>query len=141
MIYSMKISEEKRERLLREIKFHTSRSSGPGGQNVNKVSTKVELLFKVNESELFDDKEKYLINTKLRNRINFEGVLRVEVQQTRSQLKNKEIAIEHFYELLEQSLVVPKKRKPTKPSKQAKLRRLQSKKMNSEKKARRRFDY
>ena len=93
----MKISEEKRERLLREIKFHTSRSSGPGGQNVNKVSTKVELLFKVNESELFDDKEKYLINTKLRNRINFEGVLRVEVQQTRSQLKNKEIAIEHFY--------------------------------------------
>ncbi len=137
----MYLTKEIKDRLLREVKYQTSRSSGPGGQNVNKVSSKVELFFDINASTCFDESQKVLIFEKLKNRINFEGKLRVEVQQTRSQLQNKVLSGEVFFELLERALTIQKKRLPTKPSKNARLRRLKSKRMISEKKVRRRKDF
>jgi ribosome-associated protein len=118
-----------------EFDFITSRSSGSGGQNVNKVSTKVELRFQVANSALLDDDEKVLIQQKIALKINQEGFLRVVVQETRSQLQNKEIAVKKFYEILEKAFIVPKPRKKAKPSKKAIEERLTEKKKNAAKKA------
>jgi ribosome-associated protein len=117
-----------------EFTFITSRSGGPGGQNVNKVSTKVMLCFHVNDSELLTEDEKELINLKLANKINVEGVLQITSQSERTQLANKERCIEKFYVLIKQALTVAKKRKRTKPSKTAVQKRLDEKKKQAEKK-------
>lgn len=117
-----------------ELKFRTSRSSGPGGQSVNKVSTKVELLFDVWNSNVLTIEQKEIISIKLKNRINSEGILQISSDETRSQLKNKEIVVERFYGLLEEALKPVKKRKPTKPSKSSKEKRLKTKKIKSDKK-------
>lgn len=125
-----------------ELKFSASRSGGPGGQNVNKVSTKIELRFNVSISELLTPKEKEIIISKLENKINKEGELVLVSQSERSQLANKEKAIEKFYSLLRKALTPQKKRKATKPSKAAKEKRLESKRIKSEKKTLRKgFDY
>jgi|ERR1019366_128712 ribosome-associated protein len=124
-----------------EFSFKTSRSSGAGGQNVNKVSTKVELDFDVLNSTLLTVDQKITIFKKLDNRITKEGVLQIIVQAERSQSGNKEIAIGKFYELIHKCFVVQKKRRPTKPSKGSKERRLKSKKINSEIKKLRKGDY
>ncbi len=124
-----------------EFTFKASRSGGAGGQNVNKVSTKVELNFDVLNSALLTEEQKQIILTKLQNRINKEGVLQIIVQEERSQLGNKEIAIKKFYELIQKSFVVQKKRKATKPSKSSKQKRLNSKKRNSEIKNLRKKDW
>ena len=117
------------------ITFKTSRSSGSGGQHVNKVSTKVDLSFDLWASDGFDQDEKQIIQMKLKNRISQNGILHVVCQSTRSQTKNKEKAIEKLLHLLEEALVVPKKRKKKKPSKREKELRLERKKRNSQKKA------
>lgn len=121
----------------KEFTFNTSRSGGPGGQNVNKVSTKVELRFNVIESVLLRADEKEIILEKLGNKINKDGELILVSQSERSQLANKEKVIEKFYNLLSKALSPKKERKPTKQTKQSKEKRLQKKKVNSEKKSRR----
>lgn len=115
-----------------EIYFKTSRSSGSGGQNVNKVSTKVELNFDVVNSKLLTEDQRQIIFSKLKNRINKEGVLKIVVQETRSQFENKEIALRKFRILLAACFFKPKKRIRTKASKGSKEKRLTSKKKNSE---------
>jgi ribosome-associated protein len=116
----------------REFEFITSRSSGAGGQNVNKVSTKVMLCFKVHESVLLTDEEKELISDKLANKINSEGVLQIVSQTERTQLGNKEKCVEKFYLLIKKALTIPKIRKKIKPSKAAIQERLDAKKRTSD---------
>lgn len=120
-----------------EFRFVTSRSSGPGGQNVNKVSTKVELRFDIPGSILLTDDEKEILQTLLQNKINTEGILITVSQSERSQLKNKEKAVAKFYSLLKKALTPKKKRKPSKPTLASKEKRLEEKKQTAEKKARR----
>ncbi|MDQ3190999.1 MAG: aminoacyl-tRNA hydrolase [Bacteroidota bacterium] len=119
---------------LPELKFKTSRSGGSGGQNVNKVSTKVELNFDVLNSVLLHAHQKIKVLKRLEKRITKEGILQIIVQTERTQLGNKRLAIEKFHELIKKSLIEKKKRKPTKPGKAAKEKRLKEKKMQGEKK-------
>lgn len=121
-----------------EISFKTARSGGSGGQNVNKVETMAEALWPVGNSIFFTEEEKIRIQEKLRNKINKAGYLHVRCGETRSQLENKLIAVSKLTELVEKSLLIPKKRKATKPSKAAKEKRLESKKKESLKKELRR---
>ena len=111
-----------------ELFFTASRSSGSGGQNVNKVSTKVELHFDVMNSKLLTDEQKQLIFLKLKNHINKDGILKVTVQETRSQFENKEIALKKFHSFIAFSFQRPKKRIRTKATKSSKEKRIQQKK-------------
>ncbi|MCK5846662.1 MAG: aminoacyl-tRNA hydrolase [Bacteroidales bacterium] len=120
-----------------EFVFSFSRSSGPGGQNVNKVNTKVELRFNINNSTILSEYEKSIIISKLTKQISNDIELIVISQATRSQLSNKENAILKFYEIINTALKPQKKRKPTTVSKTAKEKRLKNKKVISEKKLRR----
>ena len=122
---------------LPELTLTASRSSGPGGQHVNKVSTKVELRFNVMESDLLTAEEKEIIRIKLASKMNLEGEIILVCQSERSQLQNKEKVIEKFYVLLSRALTPVKKRKPTKPSRAAIEKRLEKKRLQSEKKDRR----
>lgn len=123
----------------KELNFKTSRSSGAGGQNVNKVETSVTVLWKVAESEFFNDRQKELVQTKLKNRINAEGFLFLTVSESRTQLMNKNKAIEKILEIVAKSLIIPKTRIATKPSRAKKEKRLDTKKKLSEKKENRKF--
>ncbi len=114
------------------------RSSGAGGQHVNKVSSKVALTFDLNGSEALSDNEKERIVLKLSNRLTKENLLLLQSEESRSQHKNKEIVIGRFMNIIENALRVPKKRKKTKPSRSAVERRLKSKLRTAQKKAYRR---
>src|ERR1700755_3358727 len=113
--------------LQKETFYKTSRSGGKGGQNVNKVSSKVELLFSVNNSALFNDEEKQLLNDKLQSRFNKDGYVQVICDEERSQYLNKEKALERLILLLTKALHKPKIRKAVKVSKAAKMARLEKK--------------
>ncbi|MEZ4851272.1 MAG: alternative ribosome rescue aminoacyl-tRNA hydrolase ArfB [Bacteroidia bacterium] len=124
-----------------ELNFTFSRSGGKGGQNVNKVSTKAHLQFEVEKSQLLTDYQKTVISEKLRNQISQEGVLQLSCDETRSQLKNKEIVTERFFHLVKQALTPAKKRKKTNIPRSVKEKRLKDKKIKSEKKANRRKNW
>ncbi len=124
----------------KELLFNASRSSGPGGQNVNKVSTKVELRFNIAHSVILTEEEKEILLIRLQKKINTDGFLVIVSQSERTQFKNKEKTIEKFYSLISKSLTPVKKRKPTLPNSSAKEKRLEEKKMKAEKKSRRKFE-
>lgn len=130
----MIFSEEIIKRLQNESTFSATRSSGPGGQNVNKVNTRVELRFPVEESSVFSEKEKHLIHAKLANRINSEGELLLFSESERSQLANKQKVFERFILLLKNALTPKKKRIKTRPTASSKQKRLDKKKINAQKK-------
>ena len=125
------------EAILNELTFKAVRSSGSGGQHVNKVSSKIELSFSVSESLIFDADQKERLLDKLQNRLTKQGVLILQCNESRSQHKNKTLVIKRFLSLITEALRIQKKRKPTKVPKAAIRKRLKSKRNQSEKKANR----
>ena len=125
-------TEEARERIPEsEFIFLASRSSGPGGQNVNKVSTKVEVRFNLQQSDYLSEAEKELILNKLGRRIKMSGELIVRSQSERSQFRNRQKAIEKIYILLSAALTQKPERKATVPTKKSRMERLEEKQKRS----------
>jgi len=120
-----------------EFVFNATRSSGPGGQHVNKVSTRIELRFDVTGSKLLRDEEKEIILDKLANRISKDGKLQLVSQTERSQYDNKLKAIEKFNLLVRKALAPVRKRKKTVPTARSRVKRLEGKQLLSVKKTRR----
>jgi ribosome-associated protein len=134
-------NELKTRKLEGEFVFLTSRSGGPGGQNVNKVSTKVELRFNISSTTLFSDEEKILIRKKLKNKITKDSELILVSQSGRTQLLNKQNVIEKFYNLVAKALTIPVKRRATRPTISSQVKRIETKKFRGQvKMTRRRFD-
>lgn len=122
------------EGLRKEVNYKTSRSSGAGGQHVNKVSTRVELIFNISTSTIFTEEQKDILLIKLDNRLTKEGLLRLQCDETRSQIRNKEIVFERFILLITNAMKPKKERKPTKPTKSSIEKRLAEKRIKSAKK-------
>src|SRR5690606_25432879 len=99
-----------KDALLNELTFKATRSSGAGGQHVNKVSSKVELIYNLEMSSVFNEDQKERLQNKFQNRLTKEGVFILQCDESRSQHKNKELVIKRFLELIEKNLIVPKKR-------------------------------
>lgn len=131
-----------KEIILKELQFKALKSSGAGGQHVNKVSSKVVLMFDLLNSNGLSEIEKERVLLKLRNRLTKDQLLLMQCDEARSQHKNKALVIKRFFEVLKKALQVTKKRKPTKPAKAVNEKRLKSKKIKAEKKTNRKFrDY
>ncbi|HAY33407.1 MAG TPA: aminoacyl-tRNA hydrolase [Bacteroidetes bacterium] len=128
-----------RAEIEKELRFKTSRSGGKGGQNVNKVETKVELIFDITNSNAFTETEKSLLKSKLSNRITSDGIIKIISQSNRSQYLNKVDSSDKLFELIKIALKKVKKRKQIKLSQAEKEKRLQGKKKTAEKKSSRRF--
>lgn len=126
------------DQLLTELHFKAVRSSGAGGQNVNKVSSKVVLTFNLSTSQAFSPEEKGLLFKKLQHRLSTESLLIINCDENRSQLKNKTIVTKRFLALMNESLRVPKKRKPTKIPRSVIEKRIKAKRNLSETKQNRR---
>ncbi len=124
--------------ILSELEFNFSKSSGPGGQHVNKVNTKVGLRFNISDSGILNDEQKELLLDKLSKKLTKEGILVLSAQEARSQLLNKELVLEKLEKLLQSAFFIRKKRKPTKPTKASKEKRLKNKKQQAKKKEGRR---
>ncbi len=122
------------ENLIKELTFKAIRSSGPGGQHANKVSSKIELTFDVNASKELSKEQKTLLLTSITTRLTKENILILFCDESRSQHKNKKIVIDRFLSILKKGLIQPKKRKATKPSKASIKKRLDNKKKTSVKK-------
>ena len=122
------------DQILTELQFKAIRSSGPGGQHANKVSSKVELSFELNTSIGLTEREKKRIQLKLASKLTKEGVLILQCDESRSQHKNKQLVIKRLFKLLEKSLIVPKPRRKSKPTRSSIEKRLKSKKIASLKK-------
>ena len=130
------------EKILLELQFKAVRSSGAGGQNVNKVSSKVVLSFDLKNSQALSEEEKVLLETKLSSRLTSENILILNCDEDRSQLKNKAIVTKRFLDIITAGLVVPKIRKATKIPKSVIRKRIKDKKNVAEiKKTRRKPDY
>jgi len=125
------------KQILTELQFKAIRSSGPGGQHANKVSSKVELSFHIESSAGLTERQKKRALLKLGNKISKEGNLILQCDESRSQHKNKELVTKRFYKLLEKSLMVPKARKKSRPTRSSIEKRLKSKKLASLKKTNR----
>jgi len=121
-----------------ELRFRFARSSGPGGQHVNRSATQVELLFDVANSPSLNETQRQRVLRKLRSRIDKEGTLHLVSQETRSQLRNREEVVDRFQVLVREALHVPKRRRPTRPTRAARERRLEEKRRRSEAKRERR---
>jgi ribosome-associated protein len=120
------------EKLIQELQYKAVRSSGAGGQNVNKVSSKVILTFDLNKSIALSEEEKELVLSKLASRLTLENILILNCDEDRSQLKNKAIVTKRFLEIIKNALFVPKARKATKIPKAVIRRRIKDKKNTSE---------
>ncbi len=130
------------EKIMSELSFKAVRSSGAGGQNVNKVSSKVVLSFDLHHSQALTEEEKLLVETKLSSRLTTDAVLILNCDEDRSQFRNKEIVTKRFLELIKNALLVPKERKPTRIPKSVIRKRIKDKKNISEiKKTRRKPDF
>ena len=131
----MILSTETKQQLETECRFSATRSSGPGGQNVNKVNTRVELRFSLVDSKVFSEEQKIILSKKLKNRMNSEGELILASESERSQLRNRTKAIVLFFELIEKALTPAKKRIKTSPTAASRIKRIESKKLQSDKKS------
>lgn len=130
------------QKIISEVTYKAVRSSGAGGQNVNKVSSKVVLSFDLNASQALNSEEKELLLLKLATRLTSENILILNCDEDRSQLKNKEIVTKRFLEIIKKGLVIPKQRKATKIPKSVIRKRIKDKKNISEvKKTRRKPDF
>ena len=130
------------QKIISELQYKAVRSSGAGGQNVNKVSSKVVLSFDLKNSQAFSEGEKTLLETNLSSRLTTDAILILNCDEDRSQLKNKEIVTKRFLELIKKALIVPKIRKATKVPKSVIKKRIKDKKNISEiKKTRRKPDF
>ena len=125
------------DQVIKELQFKAVRSSGPGGQHVNKTSSKIEVQFNIQNSEAFSETERERLLERLAKRINSDGAIILQCGETRSQHRNKAIAIQRLLDLLSQNLKRKKKRKKTKPSKSAIEKRLKLKKQQALKKSNR----
>ncbi|MFD2551217.1 alternative ribosome rescue aminoacyl-tRNA hydrolase ArfB [Bizionia sediminis] len=121
--------------LISELSFKASRSSGAGGQHVNKTASKVQLIWDLNNSAVFSDMQKKRLAVKLKDKLTANGMVLLSSETSRSQHQNKAQVIKRFLKLVAQGLVVSKKRKPTKIPKSVKLKRLSNKKKHAEKKS------
>ena len=126
------------ERILKELSFKAVRSSGAGGQNVNKVASKVVLTFDFNNSQALNDEQKAVISKKWATKLTSEGLFILNCDEDRSQLKNKTIVVKRFLDLIKKALLVQKKRKPTKIPRAAIEKRIKAKRNLSEIKQNRR---